>query len=388
MVLAGFLGAGKTTLLNHLLRRSGGTRIGAVVNDFGAIEIDAMAVAGQVDAMVSLGDGCLCCAVDTDELDGVLERLAKPSAGMDVLVVEASGLAEPETVIRMVLASRSPHVRYAGLVEVVDAVEFPAALARHPELVRHVSAADLVVLNKADRVAEDEAEELRLRLQELGRGPVVRTSHGRVAPELLFDRAERALPSVQQLSFDQLLYGDLEADAEASAREGTEDHTDHLHAAYRTLSYVSSQPLDPTRLLAFLEERPTGLYRIKGTVDFGPADPGRRYTLHAVGGFLRFTPSRWAAGEEPSTRLVLIGTDLDEQGLYASLDACLAPPDAPPGASGMWGVLRHTERTHTDGSEDPEWSAEFAEPADFLSSPSSTSSDGGAAAEDDAAYTS
>lgn len=65
VVLAGFLGSGKTTLLNHLLHRSGGSRIGAVVNDFGAIEIDAMAVAGALgDSTVSLGNGCLCCAVD------------------------------------------------------------------------------------------------------------------------------------------------------------------------------------------------------------------------------------------------------------------------------------------------------------------------------------
>lgn len=59
IVVAGFLGSGKTTLLNHLLRHSGGTRIGVIVNDFGAINIDAMSVAGQVDSTVALGNGCL-----------------------------------------------------------------------------------------------------------------------------------------------------------------------------------------------------------------------------------------------------------------------------------------------------------------------------------------
>lgn len=81
VVLAGFLGSGKTTLLNHLLGNGDGTRIGAIVNDFGSIEIDAMTVAGQVDSMVSLGNGCLCCAVDTSELDTYLERLARPPPG-------------------------------------------------------------------------------------------------------------------------------------------------------------------------------------------------------------------------------------------------------------------------------------------------------------------
>lgn len=78
VVLAGFLGSGKTTLLNQLLRHSGGNRIGVVVNDFGAIEIDAMSVAGQVGSTVSLGNGCLCCAVDGSELDTYLEKLTRP----------------------------------------------------------------------------------------------------------------------------------------------------------------------------------------------------------------------------------------------------------------------------------------------------------------------
>jgi len=96
VVLAGFLGSGKTTLLNHLLHRSGGSRIGAIVNDFGAIEIDAMAVAGVLgDSTVSLGNGCLCCAVDASELDEYLGRLAQPSTRIDVIVIEGSGLPSP-----------------------------------------------------------------------------------------------------------------------------------------------------------------------------------------------------------------------------------------------------------------------------------------------------
>jgi G3E family GTPase len=116
VVLAGFLGSGKTTLLNHLLRTSGGTRIGVVVNDFGRINIDAFAVSAQVDSMVSLSNGCLCCAVDGTELDSMLGKLA--AADLDVIVIEASGLAEPSTLIRMVL--QAPGVEYGGLIYVVE----------------------------------------------------------------------------------------------------------------------------------------------------------------------------------------------------------------------------------------------------------------------------
>ncbi|GAB2789569.1 CobW family GTP-binding protein [Streptomyces daliensis] len=351
IVLAGFLGSGKTTLLNHLLRNSRGTRIGAIVNDFGSIEIDAMTVAGQVDSMVSLGDGCLCCAVDTSDMDEVLERLARPSVGMDVVVVEASGLAEPETLIRMILASGSEHIVYGGLVEVVDAAEFHSTRERHPELDRHVRAADLVVLNKADRIADEERRALSETLEELSPGtPVVSAAYGRVDPALLFEPARRERPPVEQLSFDELLYGavDEEAEAEAEASgEGTGhvDHSGHLHAAYESVEFSSAAPMDPRRLLAFLDSRPSGLYRIKGFVDFGAADPGRKYTVHAVGGFLRFAPSEWERDEERLTQLVMIGSGVDAEALRKELALCADVGTEADGADpqAMWGVLRYVD---------------------------------------------
>ncbi|GGX16133.1 cobalamin biosynthesis protein CobW [Streptomyces malachitofuscus] len=336
VVLAGFLGSGKTTLLNHLLHRSGGSRIGAVVNDFGAVEIDAMAVAGALgDSTVSLGNGCLCCAVDGSELDEYLERLARPSAGIDVIVIEASGLAEPEELVRMVLASEHPGTVYGGLVEVVDAVEFDDTRARHPEIDRHLALADLVVVNKVDRVA-DEARVLRLVRSLVDRAAVVSATHGRVDPEFLFD----CRPGEERLG--QLSFDDLHRDGH--------DHGAHLHAAYDTLSFVSERPLDPRRLIRFLDSRPAGLYRIKGYVDFGPYDTRNRYAVHAVGRFLRFYPEPWTAGAERLTQLVLIGTDIDTAALRTELGACVSGDGDAPHADeqGMWGVLRYVQETEED----------------------------------------
>ena len=45
VVLTGHLGSGKTTMLNFLLRRPG-ARVGVIVNDFGAVNIDAGLVSG------------------------------------------------------------------------------------------------------------------------------------------------------------------------------------------------------------------------------------------------------------------------------------------------------------------------------------------------------
>ncbi|MGY1522221.1 CobW family GTP-binding protein [Streptomyces sp. MN3] len=332
VVLAGFLGSGKTTLLNHLLHRSGGSRIGALVNDFGAVEIDAMAVAGALgDSTVSLGNGCLCCAVDASELDEYLERLARPSAGIDVIVIEASGLAEPQELVRMVLASELPNIVYGGLVEVVDAAEFDETRAAHPGIDRHLALADLVVVNKIDRV--DDPEPVLKAVRDLvDRAAVVPATHGRVDPEFLFD-CRPSEERIGQLSFDDLHQDDQEHDAHP-----------HLHAGYDTLSFVSGRPLDPRRLIAFLDSRPPGLYRIKGYVDFGPYDVRNRYAVHAVGRFLRFYPEPWPAGAGRATQLVLIGTGLDTRSLRAELERCVS--DGAPHTddeAGMWGVLRYVQ---------------------------------------------
>lgn len=231
IVLAGFLGSGKTTLLNHLLHRSGGTRIGAIVNDFGAIEIDAMAVAGALgDSTVSLGNGCLCCAVDSSELDVYLERLARPATGIDVIVIEASGLAEPQELVRMVLASEHPGIVYGGLVEVVDAAEFEDTRAKHPEIDRHLALADLVVVNKLDRAVD--GEHVLGLVRELTDGvAVVPAAHARIDPEFLFD-CRPGEERIGQLSFDDL-HGHHEPD---------QDHTGHLHTGYDSLSFTSEPP--------------------------------------------------------------------------------------------------------------------------------------------------
>lgn len=353
LVLTGFLGSGKTTLLNHLLRNRAGVRIGAVVNDFGAIEVDAMAVAGQVDAMVSFGNGCLCCAVDPGELDDALERLARPAAGIDLIVIEASGLAEPQTLIRTVLASNEPRIVYGGLVEVVDAAEFETTRERHPELDRHLKTADLVVLNKTDRIDEHRRAQLLDTLERLAGGTaVVTAAYGRVDPGLFFDAESGQVrdDGVRQLSFEDLL------------AERDEGHA-HPHTGYQSVEFTERRPLSPRRLMEFLDRRPAGLYRIKGEVHFGAGGEDSRFVLHAVGGFLRFRPEPWPRGAEPGTALVMIGSGLDAGALRAELAGCVGPgPEERPPAS-MYGVLRFTE-AHGEGEDPPAEADEQPPPAE------------------------
>ncbi|MBY4128827.1 GTP-binding protein [Rhodococcus fascians] len=343
VVIAGFLGAGKTTLLNHLLHNDAGIRIGVVVNDFGAINIDSMLVAGQVDSMVSLGNGCICCAVDISDMDAMFDALAHRRSTIDVIVVEASGLAEPRNLIRMVRGSENEFIVYGGLVGVVDAVEFPHTRVMHPEIDQHLQLADLVVLNKSDAVSESGRSAVVSTVRSIvGEVPVVPVAFGRVDPLLLFDRRDdRSVDSAiaVQLSFDELLRENHSHDHSGD----DDDHEHHLHAQYSHAEFVSADPIEPRRLVEFLENPTGNLYRIKGVVHFAIPGYAQKFIVHTVGRHIRFEATSWARGEAEQTSLVLIGTELDAAAVENRLRACVRAQSEQCDASSMLPVHRYLD---------------------------------------------
>jgi G3E family GTPase len=271
IAVTGHLGSGKTTLLNHLLRRPG-ARIGVVVNDFGAINVDAGLITGQIDAAASIAGGCLCCLEDTGGLDEALERLTQPRLRLDAVLVEASGVAEPGALARLIRFSGAEHVRPGGVVDVVDAVEYFTTLddGGHPPA--RFAVASLVVLNKVDRLPPGERDahlaRITARVREINPTvPVVTTSHSAVDPALVYDVAQAEDP-------------DDELPIAALLRE-TGHHHAHQHAAAVTVSLAA--PVAPGRLVDLLEQPPTGAYRLKGTVAVTTGNRVRRYVVNVVG---------------------------------------------------------------------------------------------------------
>lgn len=97
-LLIGFLGSGKTTLLNRILKGDHGLRVGVLVNDFGAINIDKELIEGVEENMISLSNGCICCQI-RDDLIASLEKLLLKMNDIDYVILEASGVSDPEGIV-------------------------------------------------------------------------------------------------------------------------------------------------------------------------------------------------------------------------------------------------------------------------------------------------
>ncbi|GAA2066661.1 GTP-binding protein [Williamsia deligens] len=336
-MVSGFLGAGKTTMVNHLLRSRSGARIGVVVNDFGDVSIDALLVAGAVDGAVRLGNGCICCTADADTLGEVLGGLVAPAAGLDAVLVETSGLAEPAAVARMVIATADPRIGYGGLVYLVDAENLDALRPDNPEIDRHIALADLLVVNKVDRVDARTRDRVLDGVRALNpTAAVVATVDGAVDPGLLLDIPDDRDTGPRQLELaDLLVAGDDET--------GHDDHH-HAHTRYESLSVTADRPLHPRRLAAFLERPPAGVYRIKGVVELAGADR-HRLVVHAVGGLLDVTtaPGRRASAQRSvrQSDLVAIGAGMDAPTVRATLQELETRTDETVDAQAALGVTRH-----------------------------------------------
>ena len=295
IALTGFLGAGKTTLLNHVLRTPG-ARIGVVINDFGDLNVDAALVTGQIDEPASIAGGCLCCLTDDDALDEALTKLADPALGLDAIIVEASGLADPVAISRIIRYSGAENVRWGGVVDVIDANAHFDTVDRSGVPPARYAAASLVVVNKLDQVPDAERDaalaRIEARIRELNADAhIVRVTAGRIDPTLLYDVTARD-EEPGQLSLRDLLI-------DAPAHGDDHDH-DHAHS----VTVTSEGGIDPDALFDLLEQPPSGVYRLKGIIEINSRAAVRRYVVNLVGTTIHIAKAPAAAS---ANHLVAIG---------------------------------------------------------------------------------
>jgi len=305
MAIVGFLGSGKTTLLNHLLKNSSGLKIGVIVNDFGDINIDSMLVARQTDQELELSNGCICCSLEGNSLDDAIGQLAHPGSTIDYIIIEASGLAEPKELLRLLINSKNPHARFDSLVGVIDAETILDVAKKHPAFIEQLELADILILNKCDLVTKKQLEEVMGYLRFINSDVrIIQTEHGKVDARLLLSPDSSNSAVSQQLSLGE-----------------EHDHSTHLHHTYSKFSFSESRPIDPLKFEKFVASIPNTVYRMKGFVNFGMKGLGQKFLFQLVGNRHELKLDEWMPGNQPKTELVVIGTGFDEDQIKKSLHA-------------------------------------------------------------------
>ncbi len=318
-LLTGFLGAGKTTLLNRILNGSHGLRIGVLVNDFGAINIDADLIEGVEENTISLTNGCVCCEI-RDDLVNSIELLLMRVHEIDYIILEASGVADSEGIVMTFLDHKyTKLLRLDSITCIVDA-EAVFTHGDNAELstlkMRQIAFADMVVLNKVDLVTPDHIEVVREWIGHyLNRIRIIEAAHCNVSLEILL--------AVGRFDPENILkqHG-------SAAGDVMDQHHDHdsLSQMFSTWSYESEQPFSLKALREMVRRQlPASIYRCKGIV-FVADTPSKRFTLQTVGRRTEIIELDVWSDRQPRTQIVAIGAsgDIDAAELTKMFKACEA----------------------------------------------------------------
>lgn len=313
-VLTGFLGAGKTTLLNRILNGDHALRVAVLVNDFGAINIDAELVVGIESGVISLANGCICCSIRDDLVEAVLRAVDRPERPEHILL-EASGVADPlgiaQTFNNPALRDR---VRTDSVLCVIDGEQ----LFVSPETMRlklfQIACADIAILNKVDLVSPARIGEIRRWLDDrFDRLRLIEARHGDVPAEVLLSAGSLSGPAGER---GHVCVG-------PGCSHEYHHHDDHT-GVFDTWSYETERPVSLEALGEAAARLPGSVYRAKGVVHAASAD-GRRAILQVVGRRVDISLAEPWGDRPPQTRIVAIGATgtMDREALRSSFERCL-----------------------------------------------------------------
>ena len=187
-LVTGFLGSGKTTLVNRILANRQGVRAAVLVNELGDIAIDNDLIIAGGDDMIALGNGCICCSVNGDLVDGIARVLSRADP-VDHIVVETTGVADPLPVARTFLRIEfRSAVRLDAIVAMVDAEHFSLELFDGPAARNQIRHADAILVNKVDRIGVERRDAVEAGVRALNpQARIVHTIRGDVSLPLILD---------------------------------------------------------------------------------------------------------------------------------------------------------------------------------------------------------
>ena len=378
LLLTGYLGSGKTTLVNKILANKKGIKFAVIVNDIGEVNIDASLIekGGVVnekdDSLVALQNGCICCTLKMNLVEQIRDILAMKR--FDYIVIEASGICEPEPIARTIcsIPSMGPGYTKFGIasldciVTVVDALRMKDEFGCAKNLlggtiaeddienlvIQQIEFCNIILLNKASEVTKEELGTIR---------QIVRT----IQPKAKIIECDWGETDLENILYTELF--DYESVSTSAAwihaledEAPAEEHEHHHHHEHNdeegeveeygisTFVYYRRKPLNINKFDSFLAKHwPKGIIRTKGICYFSDQidqcylfeQAGSQVSLKEIGQWYATMPHdelMEKLEEEPllardwdpvygdrMQKIVFIGQHLNKKEIFEALDFCL-----------------------------------------------------------------
>lgn len=391
LLLTGYLGSGKTTLVNKILTNRRGIKFAVIVNDIGEVNIDATliekdGVVGKKDeSLVALQNGCICCTLKMDLVEQLTEIASMGK--FDYIVIEASGICEPEPIARTICSIpymgpeyiKDALPRLDCIVTVVDALRMKDEFSCAKDLlkgnideedienlvIQQIEFCNIVLLNKASEVTPDELGKVREIVRALQpHARIIDCDFGEVEFDEILDTGLFNYDSVSaSAAWVKAVEGpiddDDDDDDDDDEEEGGEHHHHHHHHhegegeaeeyGIGTYVYYARKPLDINKFDNFISKHwPVGVIRSKGICYFEDQtdlcylfeQAGTQISLKNIGQWYATMPKEELQEQllqdatllrdwdpvygDRMEKIVFIGQHLDKQAIKAAIDFCLA----------------------------------------------------------------
>ncbi len=309
-LIFGFLGSGKTTLVRHLLHTiDTEARTAVIVNEFGQMGFDGDAIVeGQNVDLVELSSGCICCTLKGSLLNAA-EELAR-DAGAQRIIVEASGVADPEDMLDDFEAPEvASQFKIAPIITVADTANFAKLQSMLGEYYEsQLANADILILNKIDLADRKTIEDTVAAVRELNPEAVLHYT------EMSNIEAEKILLASE--------YGSVGFDSGRVLHEENKNHEHghhHRHGSMQSFVVEPRHDIGKPELAEFCDSLPDRLFRMKGHMQIDGAASEVQYAAGQLD--IRTCRSR------EHYRMIFIGKDLNPESIAANFGEIVISAD-------------------------------------------------------------
>ncbi len=181
-MITGFLGAGKTTLIKKIVQAFSDKKIYLVINEFGKEGVDGNLLKEVGAVLAEINNGSIFCVCRLDRFEDELAKAEELRP--DVILVEASGLADPTNIKRMMSQPEYADIDYRGSICLIDAPRFEKVVDTARVVRRQLSVSSLFIINKTDLASEEQIDNARRVIMEINpEADIVETTYAEIDPE-------------------------------------------------------------------------------------------------------------------------------------------------------------------------------------------------------------